>query len=501
MVFPVVGGTQDTAAYEISNSLRFEGAAATGLARFGNNSRDGNTFTISAWIKRAKLGRTELFNSKVEDSGVNSLVIMFDSNDKLSVIGQPASGTGAGGNRTAALTSAVYRDLSAWYHVVYRQDTTDGTAGNRHRIYVNGVEQTLGTNDALDQNVAFAYFYNASSYPFAIANDERDNSYGSFYIAEHHYTDGVSNGPDAFGKTNANGVWVPKEYTGSHGSYGHYLKFEQSGGGSGTTAIGGHDYTTGSSSTIGADSSGNDNHFHVQGYGTEDNTTDTPTNNFCTWNPLYKNSANPAYTPSSISEGNLKLTLQNDSAMLGTMGVSKGKWYWEYKLAENTADNQDYPVFGFATNSHTSSAGNMVGRGTSATLGGTPRGQLGSSRVNDAFDDPSLSANDIIGFYLDLDNETLILHKNGSDFMGSGATNGLDFSSASYSNTPDGFFYPFVQNNGQEIIGDQANFGNPTFSISSSNADANGYGSFEYNPTLSGTNYYALCTKNLAEFG
>ena len=78
MVFPVVGGTQDTS-YEISNSLRFEGGAATGLARFGNNSRNGNTFTISAWIKRVKLGRTELFNSKVEDSGVNSPVMMFNS--------------------------------------------------------------------------------------------------------------------------------------------------------------------------------------------------------------------------------------------------------------------------------------------------------------------------------------------------------------------------------------------------------------------------------------
>ena len=141
----------------------------------------------------------------------------------------------------------------------------------------------------------------------------------------------------------------------------------------------------------------------------------------------------------------------------------------------------------------------MVGRGTSS--GSTSRGNVGSGRVSNAFDDASLSANDIIGFYLDLDNETLILYKNGADWMGSGATNGLDISGASYANDADGFFYPFTQNNGLSITGDQANFGNPPFSISSGNADANGHGNFEYSPTIGGVDYFALCSKNLAEHG
>ena len=336
----ILGANGNQGPYEIDGSYMIDSAAAAGMARFGNNSRNGNTFTISFWVKRSRLGRSELVNSKVEDSGVNSFFLQFNSDDKLSVIGQPASGSGAGANRTVALTSAVYRDTAAWYHVVYRQDTTDGTAGNRHRIYVNGVEQTLGTNDALDQNVAFAYFYNASSYPYAIGNDERDNTYADYYMAEHHYTDGVSNGPDAFGKTNDNGVWVPKQYAGSHGTYGHYLKFEESGAGSGTTAIGGHNYTTGSSSTIGADSSGNDHHFHVQGYSaTKNRTTDSPSNNFATWNVLDTRQG------ATFNEGACKITTGSSqrSYVTATQGVKNGKWYMEIK--SKTAAGSSYVGF------------------------------------------------------------------------------------------------------------------------------------------------------------
>jgi hypothetical protein len=499
MVFTTAGGgaTQETG-YEISNSLRFEGSAATGLARFGNNSRNGNTFTISAWIKRAKLGRTELFNSKVEDSGVNSFFMQFNSDDKLSVIGQPASGTGAGGNRTVALTSAVYRDLSAWYHVVYRQDTTDGTAGNRHRIYVNGVEQTLGTNDALDQNVAFAYFYNASSYPFAIANDERDNTYGSFYIAEHHYTDGVSNGPDAFGETNDNGVWIPKQYTGSHGSYGHYLKFEQSGGGSGTTTIGGHDYSTGSSSTIGADSSGNDNHFHVQGYSAEDNTTDTPTNNFATLNSL----AN--FGSATLSEGNTKNVTPSPAGnglLPATMGVKSGKWYWEVNVSTT-----NFVACGIIADDRIH--GQVTGLTKADSLTRVVKGDDGKKYSSNSDGGSYMAAYEgsILQVALNLDDGEITFGAGGNWANGSGATNQTFANSTpaytdlnSSSDFTNKFILPAIADENQGTSDTmEVNFGNPSFSISSGNSDANGYGNFEY-AVPSG--YYALCTKNLAEYG
>jgi len=495
MVFPIVGGDGKPTGYEISNSLRFEGSGAIGLARFGNNSRNGNTFTISAWIKRAKLGaNTVLFNSKVEDSGVNAFIIMFESDDKISIGGQPASGSGAGGHRTVIKTNAVFRDPSAWYHMVYRQDTTQGTASNRHILYINGEATDNGTYAALDQNVAFNYFYNASSYPFAIANDERDNSYGSFYIAEHHYTDGVSNGPDAFGETNDNGVWIPKEYTGSHGSYGHYLKFEQSGGGSGTTAIGGHDYTTGSSSTIGADSSGNDNHFHVQGYGTEDNTTDTPTNNFATANPLGSNA-------SAFAEGNTKTTGDTGTSYsLGassSIGFKSGKWYMEFKVSDvgnNTyiglmKDGNHLSVNG----DYQYPLGNLFYRHDGDKLTGSGSGFGVDTTYGDTFTD-----NDIIGVAADMDNRNLYFYKNGT-IQNSGTaafTSSLISSTAGSSIEDDTYYFFFTAGYNDSIL--FHNYGQPSFSISSGNTDANGYGNFEY-AVPSG--YYSLCTKNLAEFG
>ena len=88
--------------------------------------------------------------------------------------------------------------------------------------------------------------------------------------------------------------------------------------------------------------------------------------------------------------------------------------------------------------------------------------------------------------------------------MNTGYTGGLDWSGGlTTTNTQTGFYHFYVQGNatGTPAFTDEVNFGNPSFSISSSNSDANGYGSFEYSPTLSGTNYYALCTKNLAEYG
>ena len=483
MVFPVIGGDGKPTGYEISNSYRIDDGSAVGMARFGNNSRNGNTFTISFWIKRTKLGEFQtIVTSKVEDSGVNAFLMSFQSNDTIKVQGQPASGTGAGASRDYLQTSAVYRDVSAWYHIVYRLDTTQSTASNRHRLYVNGVEQAKATDNPLDQNVGDAYFYNAGSYPYAIGNDERDNDYGNFYMAEHHYTDGVSNGPDAFGETNDNGVWIPKEYTGSHGSYGHYLKFEQSGAGSGTTAVGEHDYTTGSSSTIGADSSGNDNHFHVQGYSAEDNTTDTPTNNFCTLNFNHKSTANVL-----LSEGNLKAVLNQTSGWqhaAGTIAVKNGKWYWEAKALNVAAtDKTSIGVLQFDT-SDVDFIGNT----------NTDRSAKGLSGHGAGVGSYSYAEGDIVMCGMDLDNNKVYWGKNGTWFGDLDPAAGSGSTTQTISNA--NFCVPVV--GGYADSSWEMNFGVPQFSISSGNADANGYGNFEY-AVPSG--FYALCTKNLAEYG
>jgi hypothetical protein len=419
----------------------------------------------------------------------------FQSNDTIKVQGQPASGTGSGSGRDYIQTNAVFRDPSAWLHIVYRQDTTQSTSTDRHRIYVNGVQQSTSVYNPLDQNVGDAYFYNGASYPYAIGNDERDNDYGNFYMAEHHYTDGVSNAPTEFGETNDNGVWIPKKYTGSHGSYGHYLKFENASGGSGTTAVGGHNYTTGSSSTIGADSSGNNNHFHVQGYSAEDQTTDTPTNNFCTLNPLIPVQQVPTY-----SEGNTKVVFKdggNGCSPCSTFAVNSGKWYFEAKFVQTSdpghgaigvgiVDADQYNPYGDSDD-----AFDLESFGYSYTTDGQKKTNGSGTSFGNVFD-----SGDIIGVAVDFDNRQIYYSKNGTLQNSGDPTSGASGTGSAHNFSVGTYYfsvYGYQDENSWEM-----NFGNSPFSISSGNADANGYGNFEY-AVPSG--YYSLCTKNLAEYG
>ena len=226
-----------------------------------------------------------------------------------------------------------------------------------------------------------------------------------------------------------------------------------------------------------------------------DITVDTPTNNFNTMNILYRATTGSTAAP-TYKNGALRVERVADSSTQGTFGMIKGKWYWEVKYAHTTTDKQGYPQIG-ASKAGGVNNGQMVGFHTPS--GSDYRGKTGSTVIANAFDGAP-QADDVIGFYLDLDNETLIVHQNGSDFMGSGASSGLDFSSTSFS--PDtGFFHVHYNTNSNEAHVNEFNFGNPAWGLSSAVSDANGYGNFEYSPTLSSTNYYAICSKNLGQYG
>jgi len=302
-------------------------------------------------------------------------------------------------------------------------------------------------------------------------------------MAEFHYLDGVIKDPDDFGKTDTNGVWVPIEYTGgSYGNNGFFLQFKQTG-------------TSANSSGKGADTSGEDNHFDDNSMDAHDITVDTPTNNFNTMNILYRATTGSTAAP-TYKNGALRVERVADSSTQGTFGMIKGKWYWEVKYAHTTTDKQGYPQIG-ASKAGGVNNGQMVGFHTPS--GSDYRAKNGGNVISNAFDGAP-QADDVIGFYLDLDNETLIVHQNGSDFMGSGASSGIDFSSTSFS--PDtGFFHVHYNTNSNEAHVNEFNFGNPAWGLSSAVSDANGYGNFEYSPTLSSTNYYAICSKNLGEYG
>ncbi len=488
MVFPVVGGDGKPTGYEIDNSLRFNDADSPVLSRTPSSTGNRRTFTISAWVKRCKDDNVDegIFNAMVEPyDGQNRFVFGITSAGQLNIYNR------TGGTTYSLASNDVLRDPSAWYHCVCIIDTTDSTEADRQRMYVNGTRITSFADNSpvTSQNAETAVSRNDAKH--AIGDKQWTSDHFDGYIAEHYYLDGVAYEPTYFAETNDNGVWVPKQYTGGNfGTNGHFLQFKQTG-------------TSANSSGMGADTSGNDNHYTPANLAATDITVDTPTNNFATLNPLIN--SNGTYT---LSEGNTKFVADGSNGWnttIATMGFSKGKWYWEQKftqitggasfagLVKDDVNHADDDISGQDDNEgvlYYANAGKyMFGNGGTYESDGEAFG--------DSFDD-----GDIISVAADLDNNKMYFAKNGT-YQGSGnpstGSNGLPISEGSYGLVAGSFSFVFpyagayYANDGCEW-----NFGNAPFSISSGNADANGYGNFEY-AVPSG--FYSLCTKNLAEYG
>ena len=241
---------------------------------------------------------------------------------------------------------------------------------------------------------------------------------------------------------------------------------------------------------LGKDTSGNGNHFSSHNiYGYSDQTTDTPTNNFCTWNALRPEQS------STLLEGNTYVTgLTGGSGsekyhQLGTIMVNKGKWYFELKVTGSDSDNNAISV-GVSYWDNNTTHGTTTGPAT-AEVNATDIAVAGSAVQSSL---AGFDQNDIVGIFLNCDDEEVTFYKNGSAY-GSAA----DYSSLSAEKKLVSVYAAHGSSSTTNNV--YLNAGCPAFSISSSNADANGLGIFEYSPVLGSTNYYALCTKNLAEYG
>ena len=492
MVFPVVGGDGKPTGYEISNSLRLTDNAYLNITR---SSQSNTTGTFSAWIKTAAQNSFQLAGGHTDVN--NRSYIYF-----------PSSGGGFSGglfSRTSGSldtnfnTNAVYRDPSAWYHLVVAFDTTQSTESNRVKWYVNGEQITsFSASTYPSQNASIPILNKATQTIGAGYGASSISVWSDGYMAEVYYIDGTQYAASDFGETNDNGVWIPKDASGdlTFGTNGFYLEFKQTG-------------TSQNSSGIGADTSGNDNHLAVNGLAATDVTTDTPTNNFCTLNPV---AVSRFDNDGVYSEGNTKITStssDNDRFYsVATMGVTSGKWYWEIKVP--TASKVETGVgilteiMGTSQHYNNETSPNII----SVNAGGNIYGKGGADyddHVNWAAD---LSDNDIIMWALDMDNYELWYGINGTwqdsgdPTSGATGTGGIinETSNAYRTKLNHGdFIHPWVSDlatSGQTAY--EINFGNPPFSISSGNSDANGYGNFEY-AVPSG--YYAICTKNLAEYG
>ena len=466
----ILGANQLDTGYEISNSLRFNGANQY-LSRTPSSAGNRRTFTFSAWVKVRPEATSRDLMGAGDDSGTNDY-IMFQSGNKLRM----SFATEASGD---IITDRVFRDPTAWTHIVVAVDTTQSTNSNRVKFYINGTQETNVSGTYPDQNYQ-------TSFNNTVVNRIGGRSYSiarlyDGYMSEINFIDGSALDPSYFGETNDDGLWIPKEYDGSYGTNGFFLEFQQTG-------------TSQNSSGIGADTSGNDNHYAVNALGANSPAIDTPTNNYCTLNVLYKSTTGSTSQP-TITNGMISVARVADSSTQGTFGVDSGKWYFEVRYNSGQVDG--YPQIGYSKAGNVNN-GQMVGFHTPS--GSDYRGKVAGNVISNAFSG-TISSNDILGFYMDLDNGNLKVYKNGSDFMGSGASSGLDFSSASFS--PDtGFFMPHYNTNANSAHSEDFNFGGAiSFTISSSESDANGHGKFEYSPTIGGVNYYALNSKNLAEFG
>ena len=440
--------------YEVANSLRFDDASSDNLSRtFSGSSTSNRILTLSCWFKKVENGISQYIFDGGNSSG-NENPISFNTDDEF-LFGQYNGSS----DDFALATDAKCRDLSAWYHLVAAIDTTQSTQSNRLKMYINGIQQSLHGGTQVPQNLDLFTLGASTKYlgrPVWTSSSRRLNG----YLAEFYLIDGQQLTPTSFGEFDSDSpnIWKPIEYEGTFGNYGFYLDFENA-------------------SSLGADVSGNSNNFTVNNLTSIDQTTDTCTNNFATLNPL-------DFTGSiTSSEGN---TVFQGGRYKATFGVSSGKWYWEAKRL-NAPDNAYIGIKaddGDWNNSYNNSYTYYTSNGN-YYLNGSSQGSYGSSSTT----------NDILIFALDMDNGKFYVGENGTFYNSGDPASGTNPMASSISGT----YLPVVINNSASGTDQYSfNFGNPSFTISSGNADANGHGNFEYAPP---SGFFALCTKNLAEFG
>ena len=466
----IVGGNQSAGGYNVDNSLRFNDGSSDYLTKTFGSAGNRKTWTWSGWVKRSSgLGSQQtLFGTS---SGATTFHLWYlSSNDTLT----------HNYNTTYLETNAKFRDTSAWYHFVCAVDTTQATASDRVKIYVNGVQETSFSNSG----------YPSQNTDMTINNNVRHDvgnsgayytHYFDGYMSEVVFIDGQQLDPTSFGEFDEDsGIWKPIDVSGlTFGTNGFYLPFENS-------------------AALGQDDSGNGNNFTVNNLTSIDQTTDTPTNNYATFNALSKNYAGTV----TFSNGNLTTAHTGTNSRYtsySTLAVTQGKWYAEFKYDASSGGQDmmvgigDLPAVETLNiqNQRLGQAGNTLGYYSGD-------GYIYSVPSNSPYGN-TYTVGDIIGVALDLDNGYVYFSKNGvwqnsgDPESGASGTGGISFITGN----------PFIIASSHIALPSRTttysgNYGNPPYTISSGNSDGNGYGNFEYSVP---SGYYALNTKNLAEYG
>ena len=431
--------------------------------------------TISVWVKRSKLSSSQVILGDYADAD-NRSKLRFRTDDQLEYFQEISNST-----NIQVKTNRVFRDTSAWYHILVQIDTSLATANDRIKFYINGIQESaanLTYSTAITQNQDIRI--NTSGLNLQIGQSGNSNEYFEGYISHIALVDNAIVAPTSFGETDStSGIWKFKSPSGiTWGNNGFHLKFENS-------------------AALGTDSSGNSNTFTVNGNLKQ--ALDTPSNVYATFNPL-----DNYYPAMTLSYGNTRaLTYSGKYTYTPTtLGMTSGKYYAEIKCTAQSG-SEDYMTIGITS---TSTGATTHELGHYANDWGY-HGNDGSYNNNDGTTSygAAFTTGDIIGIAVDLDNNKLYFHKNGtyqnSGVPTSGSTGTGAISITDPASTPRGAYFFAVNNwSGSTTATFDANFGNGYFGTTAiTSAGSNGNGSlFEYDVP---SGYYALNTKNLNTYG
>jgi hypothetical protein len=440
-------GGQASLGYFIKNSLRTRASANGYLSRTPPSGSGGQTYTISVWVKRGTLGTAQAICS-ANYTNSTFFDVFFNTGNTLNI--SLDAGTGSVG----FVSTSVYRDPSAWYHIMIVGDHTNATEANRLKIFVNGVAAP-GTYTYPSTGFSTSWNIGTRVHGIGVRPNASFQWYFDGYMAEFHSVDGQALTPSSFGKTDAaTGQWIPKKYLSTYGTNGFYLKFA--------------DASAATAAAIGKDSSPNGNNWtptniSVTAGVTYDAMIDSPSlsgaaSNYAVMNPLDKTSV------STVSNGNLKVvsTAGGFGLTRATMAIpSTGKFYFEVTLDTGTTDDSTWVGVIDSAETRVFSSGftTTVARSYVET-GGKNSGSATTSYGT------SYTSGDVIGIAVDMTNGAIYFAKNNTWQNSGDPTSGATKTGAAFtdmSTAATGSWIPFCHDDSSQTPEWTWNFGQRPF--------------------------------------
>jgi hypothetical protein len=454
--------------YPLQRSVRLRASATAYFSRTPASTTNRRTFTWSGWVKLGAVdtGERTLFASRDDNTAAGNFFTIAIWQNQLRIVDY------ASGYRLNLIPTQVQRDPSSWYHILVSVDTTQVTSSDRAKVYVNGVQVTaFGTATYPSQNTDL--YMNVASQPLSLGARPQGSGqvfYFDGYLTEVNFIDGQALTPSSFGAYNSYGVWSPAKYTGTYGTNGFYLNFQDNSALTTTANIG-----------IGKDSSGNGNYWTSNNISitagvTYDSMLDVPTNtsttnaNYAVMNPLIPSAS------SFITSGNLNIAgLGVTNQVQSTFAVTSGKWYWEIALTNDGA----YAIVGVSSQADLTSP---YYPGSSSTSYGYD-GLTGNKYNNGAASayGATYASNNIISVALDMDNGKIWFAKDGVWQASGDPAAGTNAAFTTLSNT----------------VSTVASYGRRSATVANPSGSINfGQRPFTYTPP---TGYNRLCTYNLPD--